>query len=137
MNLYQTIAESNPKYATNVMSKYGYSAQGVKTRNDLAKVLEQLVAKEGEPALRDIIEGHPHKALFEEIYAQPKNDFVNFSGSGEKKCTCKCGGCHADKDYHNFTGADQLPAHMASISQGTALMAAALILAVAIIVRKN
>jgi len=138
MSIYTTVASANPGYARGVIAKYGYDAKGVRTPNDLARVLEQLVGKEGEPALRDIADGHPDKGLFMEMYGAPRVDVGKYLNASGQEQTCRCGrcGCGRDREYHNFSGADAVPAVMQAASQGTALMAAALILAVAILVKK-
>ena len=141
-SIYSTVAAANPGYARGVIAKWGYDAKGVRTPKDLAKVLEQLVGREGEQALRDIADGHPDKGLFMEIYGSPGVDvskYLNAAGPSEP-CRCQRCGCgrdrDRDRDYHNFTGAEAVPMAYQAASQGTALMAAALILAVAILVKK-
>lgn len=139
MSIYTTVASSNPRQAKGILSKYGYSAQGVRTTNDLAKVLEQLVGREGEPALRDIADAHPDKGLFMEMYGQPKPDVSRYlNANGPETCSCQRCGCHRQgNDYHNFSGADALPMAYQGVTQGTAVIAAALLLAVAIIVKQR
>jgi hypothetical protein len=139
MSIYTTVATANPAYAKGIIAKYGYKAQGVRTTNDLAKMLEQLVGSEGEPALRDIADAHPDKGLFLEIYGQPQVDINKYlNASGSDHCTCHHCRNHRDRDreYHNFSGAEAAPMVMQAASQGSALMAAALILAVAILVKR-
>lgn len=135
MSIYTSVAAGNPAYARGVIAKYGYQAQGARSANDLAALLKQLVAREGEPALRDIAEGHPDRGLFLELYGQPKVEkYLN--ASGDESCKCHKCGCGRDREFHNFAGADAAPVAIQAASQGTALMAAALILAVAILVKR-
>jgi hypothetical protein len=55
-----------------ICHKYGYKISGVQSKNDLGLVLEQLVAKEGEPALKDIVHNHPDRDIIIEFEGKDK-----------------------------------------------------------------
>lgn len=74
MDIFDYVANSNPVTALSVCRNYGYRLQGGKEA--LAHGLRQLVSKEGEGAMRDILNAHPDKELFIEIYGQRVPDYA-------------------------------------------------------------
>lgn len=88
-SLYTRVAAANPNGAKSVIKSYGYEIR----TNNLAQALKQLVAAEGEPALRSIVDIHPDKELILECYAPAKDD-----------CGCKDKEKNHDKDYLNAVG---------------------------------
>lgn len=91
MNLYERVAKANPSGAKAVIKSYGYEIR----TNNLPHALKQLVAAEGEPALRSIVDIHPDKEVILECYAPKKED-------------CGCKDKHKEssheKDYMNAVG---------------------------------
>lgn len=126
VNIYQYIAASNPEFVRVICGKYGYSLQNVQTTDDLGVCLEQVVAQEGEPAFREIVDEHPDKELILEMYASSPAQMQ------EKKCKCQGEKTSKVDQYLNAaTGSTS------SLQQGNLfIVAAALILAVAIISKK-
>jgi len=125
MDIYTYVASSNPYQAKSILHKYGYSAVGVSTTEDLGVCLKKLVAREGEVALNDVLESHPDKGIIIEKFSV-KDEHKNCSGN------CKCG----EKGYHNFGGnTDTAKTSQSSNQTSVFILAAALMLAAAIIVK--
>lgn len=132
MDIYTYIAVSNPYQAKAILHKYGYSTQNVKDKIDLGVCLKSLVAYEGEDAFNDVLESHPDKnVLIERFQKEQKVEEKNFSGG----CGCGCGGkCRGDMAYSNFMGMEQMSKSSKEVS--AYILAAAILLAAAIIVKK-
>jgi hypothetical protein len=81
MTIYEYIARNNPVGAKRTIESFGYKVVNPKSMGDN---LRMLVAQEGEPALKAVVDLHPDKDLILEVYG---ND-----------CGCK--------DKENFLGAD-------------------------------
>jgi hypothetical protein len=64
MNVYDYVANSNPSQAKNIITSFGYKVKG----RDMGQNLKQLVALEGEPALRMVMENHPEKEVILEMF---------------------------------------------------------------------
>jgi hypothetical protein len=127
MDLYTYTATNNPHLAKSLLHKFGYSANNVKTNEDLGICLRQLVSQEGESAFFDILENHPDKGVIIEMYNSQNKE-------NNKKDYNSCSCCQ--KNYMNFSGqAENKPS---SISKETSvfILASALILAAAIISKK-
>jgi len=131
MTIYEYIAANNPSQVERIISRFGYeSTQG----SNLADNLREVVANEGEDALRAVLEVHPDREILVEVFA-PKEE--------KKSCGCPKGNCSCKRkqEYMNADGwasaaAQERTAAQVSAGQtNTFLMAAALILAVAIIVK--
>lgn len=131
-----------------ICHKYGYKISGVQSKNDLGVVLEQLVAKEGEPALRDIVHNHPDRDIIIEFESKDKVE-SNLNHCGEQHTCPRCGrsgeSCVCKKQYANYVnyiGEDRevqtkQPTNASLVSQtNTFLLASAFLLGVAIISRK-
>ena len=131
MDIYTYIAASNPYQAKAILHKYGYKMQNVRTESDLGQCLKKLVAYEGEDALQDILESHPDRGILVEKYgSENKSNDVNFSGG----CKCGCHGGNAELMYRNFTGSEGGSKTVKEV--GVYIIAASLLLAAAIIVKK-
>lgn len=96
MSDFNDIARRNPKGAEMVITSFGYE---IVDRRDLGRSLNELVASEGENALRKVMEVHPDKDLILELFSKDKKE--------EKSCSC--GSCmHRkmnDMHYMNANGA--------------------------------
>jgi hypothetical protein len=96
MSDFNDIARRNPKGAEMVITSFGYE---IVDRRDLGRSLNELVASEGENALRKVMEIHPDKDLILELFSKEKKE--------EKGCSC--GYCRnrqmADMQYLNASGA--------------------------------
>ncbi len=130
MDIYTYIAASNPYQAKSILHKYGYSAQNVRTESDLGQCLKKLVAYEGEDAMNDVLDSHPDKGIIiEKYHSENKSKELNFSGG----CDCGCKG-NRETVYHNFSGVEGMSKSAKETS--VFILAAALLLAAAIIVKK-
>jgi len=134
MNLYEYVAINCPNTARAICHKYGYEIVNVKTAKDLGVCLKKVVAKEGEPALKDIVVNHPDKDLIIEIC---KNEnFVGVDGSYSNQQECECKKCRSG-NIEFYTGETAIKQSMASQSQtNTYLIASAFLLGIAIISTK-
>lgn len=123
MDIYEYIAASNPQAAENILSNFGYEMMNVESPTDLAECLEDLVGKEGDKALTEIVAVHPDKDLILEKFA---------GGSEGKTGGCGCGGlCKKTKKYLEKTPfASFAPSSTAQllIISGTVLCTVALIM---------
>lgn len=91
MDVYKYIAESNPEVAKNVIESFGYEYANTPDMG-----LSQLVAREGETALKKIMQNHPDKDIIIEMFS-------------EKQTTTPCGcGCGIRKQerFLNVSGND-------------------------------
>lgn len=82
MTIYEYIARNNPIGAKRVIESFGYVVTQPKKMGDN---LRMLVAQEGEPALKAVVDLHPDKDLIMEVYGN--------------QCGCKSG-------KESFLGAD-------------------------------
>jgi len=130
MTIYEYIAANNPVQSERIIRRFGYeSLQG----SHIGDNLREVVAQEGEEAFRAVLDLHPDRDVLVEVYA-PKEE--------KESCGCSKGKCSCRKnDYMNADGANNMAkettaAQVSAAQTNTFLMAAALILAVAIIVKK-
>ncbi len=79
MSDYHDIANRNPQGAVAVISSFGYDIQD---RSNLGRSLNELIAQEGEPALRKVMEIHPDKDIILELFS-PK-----VIPTEKKECSC-------------------------------------------------
>ena len=123
-SLYTRVAAANPNGAKSVIKSYGYEIR----TNNLAQALKQLVAAEGEPALRSIVDIHPDKELILECYAPTK----------EKKedCGCKEKEKSYEKEYLNAVG-KMTDAQKENQLTNTFLIVSAVMVLGALIIRNN
>jgi hypothetical protein len=125
ITIYQYVAANDTYGAKAVVNKYGYSLQNADTADAVGACLEQLVAAEGEPALRDIAALHPDKDLLVSLFAQPSTPGT----ISESDCGCKKKDSAIDQYLHSAQQSNGF-----SLAQGnTFLFAGVIILAVAII----
>lgn len=139
MDIYTYISTSNPYQAKAILHKYGYSTTGVKDAEDLGACLKQLVAYEGENAFNDILSSHPDMGVIVEKYnSEKKENFMNYNGNNQNGCNCGCSGCgkQSDRNYNNFSGDAAANMTKSSKEVSAFILAAALMLAAAIIVKK-
>jgi hypothetical protein len=124
MDLYTYVAGSNPYQAKAIIHKYGYSTTNVKSPEDLGICLKKVVSYEGENAFFDVLESHPDKGVLVERYSK-KEDI--------KSPSCGCSG-HKEQ-YMNASG-DAENKQTSVVGQTSVfILAAALLLAAAIIVK--
>lgn len=136
MDIYTYVAHSNPYQAKAILHKYGYSTKGVSNNNDLGVCLKQLVAYEGENAFNDILSSHPDSNVIVERYTMtnPTKEVYNSANGG---CNCGCSHCKGnDRNYHNFSGNPDSTSSRSKVEASVFIMAAALLIAAAIIVKK-
>ena len=79
MNVYEYVAESNPRGAEQIMNSFNYDAISCADMG-----LSQLVDKVGEPALLKVMENHPDKEIILEMFSK--------NGDG-KSGDCNCDSC--------------------------------------------
>lgn len=78
MTMYDYIANTNPRGSKEIIQSYGYKVVNPKT---MGANLRMLVAQEGEPALRSIVELHPDKEIILEVMGSDnKNNFFSADG---------------------------------------------------------
>jgi hypothetical protein len=129
MDIYTYVASSNPYQAKAIIHKYGYSAKNVKDNGDLGICLKKVVAYEGENAFNDVLDSHPDKNVLIEKYSSENKKDANFSNANG--CGCKS----HDMQYMNFVGNENQ--NKSSTKEiGIIIIASALLLASAIIVKK-
>jgi hypothetical protein len=91
MSVYQYIAQSNPDAANQLCNKYGYFE--IKDLDELAYLLELIVAQGKEQQLKDVMELHPEKEVLVELFQlQPVPDsvFNNLKKeAAHEECSCK------------------------------------------------
>jgi hypothetical protein len=76
--MYEYIANTNPRGAKEIIQSYGYK---VVNPRSMGANLRMLVAQEGEPALRNIVELHPDKEIILEVMGSDnKNNFLGADG---------------------------------------------------------
>ena len=132
--MYHYVAQSNPNMAKALCHKYGYKIQGVRSEADLGVLLQQLVEKEGETALKDIVDNHPDKGLIVEMYENEKSspDLRNIAPAFPPAPAYMPG-------YHNFTGheiAEREYSRRQSNDNSVYMLASAFLLGVAILAVK-
>ena len=137
MNVFYYIAENNPDACLNLCHTYGYVQDDVHSIDDLVLCMQNVVASEGEPAMKDVLKLHPDKGVILETFGgQPLA--VGYDGTLNAVPPQKrnCSGC----DYHamkNFNASGDTTTASSSTTQvGIFIVAAALLLSVAIITRK-
>jgi hypothetical protein len=129
MDIYTYVASSNPYQAKAIIHKYGYSAKNVKDNGDLGICLKKVVAYEGENAFNDVLDSHPDKNVLIEKFSSENKKEANFSNANG--CGCKS----HDMQYMNFVGNENQ--NKSSTKEiGIIIIASALLLASAIIVKK-
>ena len=87
MDVYKYVAESNPIVAQSIIESFGYEHANTPDMG-----LSQVVAKVGEPALKNVMENHPDKEIILEMFSQTKTS----------TCGCGCG----NKKQEGFLNAE-------------------------------
>lgn len=131
--MYGYVAENDPYKAKAICHKYGYKMQGVNSKSDLGLLLEQLVAKEGEPALRDIVLNHPDRELIVEMEMSNSDSSIRALPSttvSERREISYA-------DFVNYIGEEKASRNNSVSQTNTFLLATAFILGVAIITSKK
>lgn len=144
MNVYQYIASSNPSFARQICSQYGYKPINVRTSDDLAICLSKLVSVEGEPAFRDIMDGHPDKDVILELNSKPvpekytAADGTNEGGGYGCMNGCGCRNCQNRQmnHYMNADGGGSRESAAMSLTS-VSIIAASLIIGLAVITRNK
>ena len=131
MSDFNDIARRNPKGAEMVITSFGYE---ILDRKDLGKSLNELVANEGENALRKVMEVHPDKDLILELFSKEKKE--------EKGCSC--GSCMhknmSDMHYMNANGAQatqNASSNTLAHQTNAILVVSALFIATALIIKNK
>jgi len=78
MTIYDYIARNNPVGAKRTIESFGYKVVNPKSMGDN---LRMLVAQEGEPALKSVVDLHPDKDLILEVYGEENKTQENFIGA--------------------------------------------------------
>lgn len=133
-NMYSYVAACNPNMAKAICHKYGYQIVNVKTPKDLGVCLEQVVAQEGETALKDIVRNHPDKEIIMEVCAS--ENFVGADGTQSREEEMKKIRNEAYNSYLNFAGEDIARKQSATSQTNTFLLASAFLMGIAIIATK-
>ena len=131
MDLYTYVASSNPYQAKSILHKYGYSAQGVQTEEDLGVCLKKLVAYEGHDAFNDVLSSHPDKEVLIEKYL-----LENKKEDNHKDCNCHSCNHKKELQYMNFNGMAESISNKSKSEVSVFILVSALLLATAIIVKK-
>lgn len=87
MNVYYYIADSNSDAANKFCNKYGYYQ--IRSIDELAYCLQEIVANEGEGALKEIMELHPDKDVVLELF-EKKSEIVSTPVMEQPKKDCSC-----------------------------------------------
>ena len=134
MSDFNDIARRNPKGAEMVITSFGYE---IVDKRDLGRSLNELVASEGENALRKVMEVHPDKDLILEL----------FSKKEKEQKGCSCGSCSnrqmGDMQYLNASGAQATQASQNASTTTLAhqknviLVVSALFIATALIIKNK
>lgn len=124
VDMYEYFASSNPFLAKKIIESFGYQI----TNRNMGQNLRTLVANEGEPALKAILDQHPDKDIILEVFGNSKS---------EESKKCSCSKSNSDDNYVKYMYASgQTEAKTLGMQTNTMLLASALILAVAIIAKK-
>jgi hypothetical protein len=82
MNVYQYIAQNNPDESYQICQKYGYFE--VADIDEMSDILAQIVANQGESALKEILSLHPDREVILEVYSpKPYSRPLQFAGESE------------------------------------------------------
>ena len=96
MNVYEYVADSNPRGAEQIMNSFNYDVI-----NSADMGLSQLVDRVGEPALLKVMENHPDKEIILELFSKTED---------KREMGCTCGSCKNRNrndehlNYLNVTG---------------------------------
>ena len=141
MNVYEYVADSNPRVAEQIMNSFNYDAINCPDMG-----LSQLVDKVGEPALQKVMENHPDKDIILEMFS--KKDNSNGESCGCDSCQNKNRNNGEHLNYLNATGngvvapAPATPAndsntHLLANQTNVILVVSALFIATALILKNK
>ena len=127
MNVYLYIAQLSPDAANSLCKEYGY--YDISNQAELSYCLRKIVADEGEPALKKIMELHPDKDVILELF-EKKSEAVVMPAEPirERSRDCSC--------MMNADGASNVMAQQnqnAASQTNMMILAAALIVSISII----
>jgi hypothetical protein len=100
MNVYEYVADSNPRVAEKIMNSFNYDAI-----NSSDMGLSQLVNKVGEPALQKIMENHPDKDIILELFSKKEDEKTD--GCGCDSCKNRNRSNDEHLNYLNVTGSNK------------------------------
>ena len=147
MNVYEYVADSNPRIAEQIMNSFNYDAI-----NSPDMGLSQLVDKVGELALTKVMENHPDKEIILELFSKKEDNKGDNNGG-----SCGCDACrnknrHGNENEHlnylNATGNgkvastpapttnDSTNTHLLANQTNVILVVSALFIATALILKK-
>ena len=125
MDIYNYVAGSNPLGSQSIINSFGYK---VVNKNDMGGNLKSLVAKEGEPALKMVMDNHPDKEVILEMYSLSAKD---------DSCGCeKCKESKVIEKFLNANGTEQSEAKKSDTNFSLVFLAGILALSFAIISKK-
>lgn len=127
MDVYNYIAQTNPNKATDIINSFGYK---VVDRKNMGGNLKSLVANEGEPALKMVLENHPDKDVILELY-NPISQGKHYS--------CGCDGCKEKRmveKFLNASGTEKSEAKKVDRDFSLVFLAGVLVLSFAILSKK-
>ena len=82
MNVYEYVADNNPREANYMLSGYGYKK--TQSKREISENLKSLVRKNKKEGLKDLADIHPDKelilSLIEDKVTVPANEQMNFAG---------------------------------------------------------
>lgn len=128
MTMYDYIANTNPRGAKEIIQSYGYKVVNPKT---MGANLRMLVAQEGEPALRNIVELHPDKEIILEVMGSSDNKNNFFSADGLSGL-----GLIAENNKNQQAQLQSSDSTKLAMQTNALVMVAAIIIAAAIITNK-
>ena len=110
MSVFKYIADNNPEGSAMVIESFGYK---INDRSNLGKSLSELVTNVGEPALREVMDIHPDKAIILEL---------NSVEASKKGVSCSCSSCKSRAGHDNYLNAsgNETPA---TTSQNSTILA--------------
>lgn len=118
MTVYEYIVSNNPQLAKDIIESFGYR---VVDPRRMAENLQQLVASEGEEALKMVMANHPDKEIIVELFT-------------EKKTPCKaCEERTLIEKYANANGSEKSESKAVENNFSILFLAGVTILAVAIL----
>jgi hypothetical protein len=127
MNVYYYIADSKPDAANKVCNKYGYYQ--IQSIDEIAYCLQEIVANQGESALKEIMDLHPDKDVVLELFEKKSEIIVPTPiMEQERKRDCSC--------MLNADGATQSNQGIAS-QTNIMILVAAMIVSISIISMKK
>ena len=140
MDMFEYVAAADPEGCMALCRRYGYDVHAEDSM-DLADCLTELIDREGQPALQDLVDMHPDKTLIMEKYANPwgGRDMMD-SGAG-RGGHCSCPGCRHKRGNGGESMLQQLGQHGHSLTQthqaGLFIIGGLLVLTLAMMATKS